>query len=116
MVLTRLKRLRLYFQRGSMAVANGWSKIIIEGDARSVVTKLTRKELDYSVVVGHLGGTVEHLKTNSNFTIAHVGRDRDRVTHHLAQWIIRVIVTSIFDFEVSDYIHLIVLDDIIFGN
>ncbi|KAK9002795.1 hypothetical protein V6N11_060375 [Hibiscus sabdariffa] len=67
----------------SMAVANGWENVVIEGDAITVVNRLSSERPDCKVAGSFLTKTRAMLCENLGFVVRHVAREANRVAHEL---------------------------------
>ncbi|KAE8708292.1 hypothetical protein F3Y22_tig00110348pilonHSYRG00365 [Hibiscus syriacus] len=77
----------LVFTEGiRFASENGWNNAIIEGDAISIVYRLSNQSQDFSTI-GLLLNEARRLLTDlPSLKVFYVSRDANRVAHTLAQW------------------------------
>ncbi|XP_039023287.1 uncharacterized protein LOC120155890 [Hibiscus syriacus] len=73
-----------------LAIENGWNNVTMEGDAISVVYRLsnqtTNKTHDISTVGLLLNETRSLLVDYPSFKVHYVSREANRVAHTLTQW------------------------------
>ncbi|KAK8590489.1 hypothetical protein V6N13_057382 [Hibiscus sabdariffa] len=98
-----------------MAIENGWTHVVFEGDSAIVVSRLDRRELDRSHTAAHLRSTVSLLVDHPGFAFVFVRRAINRAAHGLAQWAINENVSFRFDLEIPLCIEHFVIEDAIFS-
>ncbi|KAK8523704.1 hypothetical protein V6N12_013789 [Hibiscus sabdariffa] len=57
-----------------MAIENGWTHVVFEGDSAIVVSKLDRRELDRSQTAAHLRSIISQLVDHPGFSFVFVRR------------------------------------------
>ncbi|KAK8512097.1 hypothetical protein V6N12_018578 [Hibiscus sabdariffa] len=80
------------------------------------MSRLDRRELDYSIAIAHLSEMVEKLKDFPGYCFSHVGQDVNRIVHGFAQWAIGDSVSFRFDYDIPSCIQTFVTDITIYGN
>ncbi|KAK8557899.1 hypothetical protein V6N13_008699 [Hibiscus sabdariffa] len=100
----------------NMALEIGWDRVILEGDALSIVNRLRAQELDNSVASSYLGEARAALHTHPGFIVQHVMREANQAAHGLPQHCIQASVDFSFVFDVPECISHIVIHDAIFSS
>ncbi|KAE8710980.1 hypothetical protein F3Y22_tig00110317pilonHSYRG00041 [Hibiscus syriacus] len=72
------------------ACEQGWDRVIIEGDAFSIINRINIQHDDLTVVGLSLRETKAVLDIHPNFKVCYTNRLANRVAHSLAQWALSI--------------------------
>ncbi|KAE8667347.1 hypothetical protein F3Y22_tig00112411pilonHSYRG00033 [Hibiscus syriacus] len=100
-----------------LAIENGWNRVIIEGDAISIVNRLANKRTgkiqDFSTIGLLLNEARLLLSRAPTFKVHYVSREANRVAHTLAHWALSNTNPIWFYFDEPECIKQVVIDDAI---
>ncbi|KAK8715600.1 hypothetical protein V6N13_042930 [Hibiscus sabdariffa] len=95
------------FKEGvTMANENKWQHMIIEGDAISIVNRLTNPGMDLSIPATILMETRQQIQRNLGYKAHYVRRTANGVAHSLAKWALENRSCIRFELDHSDFIFL----------
>ncbi|KAK8594223.1 hypothetical protein V6N13_126032 [Hibiscus sabdariffa] len=97
-----------------MAVANGWERVVIEGDTIAVVNRLCPEQPDCSVARSFLTEPRAMLRECPGFMVRHVAREVNRAAHELAHHCLGSSTSYYLGDVMSAFILSIVIKDAIY--